>query len=193
MLHPHPLSRTGGNPKDPLFEAEVFASRVLPMRGRMLSIARGILRCQDLARDAVQETLIQLWGREEVPHDLDGWLRRMVALRALQLRRSLQRRRRNELDAEPHHGEHETCTDPLHQLLHEERGEEVRKALLELPEPLRDVVVLREWEGLDYVSIADTVRVPVGTVRSRLSRARRALADRIQLEGTEAGPPALGG
>ena len=59
------------------------------------------------------------------------------------------------------------------------RGDEVRRvhaALLRLSPRLREVLVLCELSGLSYAEAAETLRVPIGTVRSRLSRARAALA-----------------
>jgi RNA polymerase sigma factor (sigma-70 family) len=52
-------------------------------------------------------------------------------------------------------------------------AEQVRKAVASLPLPFREVLVLREIQDLDYRSIAEVIRVPIGTVMSRLARARR--------------------
>jgi RNA polymerase sigma-70 factor (ECF subfamily) len=65
-------------------------------------------------------------------------------------------------------------------------GEAVRKALEELAPEFREVVVLRELEGLSYHEIADVAGVPVGTVMSRLSRARKRLR-RLLAETVEGG------
>lgn len=57
--------------------------------------------------------------------------------------------------------------------------EMVRQALEELPAEYREIIVLRELEGLDYKAIAEIAEIPVGTVMSRLSRARRKLRERL--------------
>ena len=68
--------------------------------------------------------------------------------------------------------------DPEAQLLQQDTVARVREAIGELPVEFREVIVLREMEGLSYKEIATVVRVPIGTVMSRLSRAReRLLAD----------------
>jgi RNA polymerase sigma-70 factor (ECF subfamily) len=54
-------------------------------------------------------------------------------------------------------------------------AETVRKALDELPAEFREILVLREFEGLSYKEIADIIEAPVGTVMSRLARARQRL------------------
>jgi len=55
-----------------------------------------------------------------------------------------------------------------------------KQLLLELEEPQRAVVVLRDIEGMDYAQIADVLDVELGTVRSRLSRARSHLRDTLE-------------
>ena len=58
-----------------------------------------------------------------------------------------------------------------------DRWQRVAVALTQLPEPERDVLLLHVWEGLPYEDVADAVGIPVGTVRSRLNRARRRLRE----------------
>ena len=57
----------------------------------------------------------------------------------------------------------------------------MRSALEQLPVDFREVIVLREIEGLSYKEIAAVVRVPIGTVMSRLARARERLAAALKL------------
>jgi RNA polymerase sigma-70 factor (ECF subfamily) len=65
--------------------------------------------------------------------------------------------------------------DPEERLLQQYTVARVREALERLPVDFREVVVLREIEGLSYKEIAAIVRVPLGTVMSRLARARERL------------------
>ena len=65
--------------------------------------------------------------------------------------------------------------NPERLLLERAAGEEVRAAVAGLPAEFREVVVLREMEGLSYKEIAATLGVPLGTVMSRLTRARARL------------------
>jgi RNA polymerase sigma-70 factor (ECF subfamily) len=55
-----------------------------------------------------------------------------------------------------------------------------------LPEPERDALVLHVWEGLSYEEVADALGVPIGTVRSRLNRARGRLRELADASGGEA-------
>ncbi len=70
--------------------------------------------------------------------------------------------------------------DPARALEDADRIARLRRALAALPDEQRAVVALFEWEGLDYVEIAAIEEVPVGTVRSRLSRAREALRSAME-------------
>jgi len=69
----------------------------------------------------------------------------------------------------------DNALDPEAQLLQQHTVAAVRAALDRLPGDFREVIVLRELEGLSYKEIAAVVRVPIGTVMSRLARARERL------------------
>jgi len=56
-----------------------------------------------------------------------------------------------------------------------EREEQIRQAVMALPDASRSVLVLREYEGLSYREIADVLGIPIGTVMSRLNYARNRL------------------
>jgi RNA polymerase sigma-70 factor, ECF subfamily len=64
--------------------------------------------------------------------------------------------------------------------LTEEIGEAINKAVDDLPDELRTAILLREVEGMSYEEIAETMDCPVGTVRSRIFRAREAIDKRLQ-------------
>jgi RNA polymerase sigma-70 factor (ECF subfamily) len=70
-------------------------------------------------------------------------------------------------------------TDPEIELLRRADGEALRDALDRLPAPFREMIVLREIEGLSYREIAEVCDLPPGTVMSRLSRARHALQELV--------------
>ena len=65
-------------------------------------------------------------------------------------------------------------------LLSKQVGEAVNRAIEKLPEDLRTAIVLRELEGLSYEEIAETMNCPIGTVRSRIFRAREAIAEELR-------------
>jgi RNA polymerase sigma-70 factor, ECF subfamily len=69
---------------------------------------------------------------------------------------------------------------PDSMLLSKQVGEAVNRAIDRLPEDLRKAIVLRELEGLSYEEIAETMNCPIGTVRSRIFRAREAIAEELR-------------
>jgi len=69
---------------------------------------------------------------------------------------------------------------PEHLALTDEIGEAINRAVEELPEELRTAILLRELEGMSYEEIAQAMDCPVGTVRSRIFRAREAIDKRIR-------------
>ena len=76
---------------------------------------------------------------------------------------------------EEQHSDPELTIDPEALLLHEDHVVLVEDAMRELPERFRELLVLREIEGLSYQELAGVLRIPIGTVMSGLSRARQAL------------------
>ena len=76
--------------------------------------------------------------------------------------------------------------NPLERLLSQQMAEDLRAAIACLAPHYRDVLILYELQELSYLDIADICQINVGTVRSRLSRARLALAERLQMYRDEA-------
>jgi RNA polymerase sigma-70 factor (ECF subfamily) len=78
------------------------------------------------------------------------------------------------------HGKLKTEDTPEGNLLSEEIRETVNRAIEGLPEDLRTAIMLRELEGMSYEEIATAMECPVGTVRSRIFRAREAIDKRLR-------------
>lgn len=146
---------------------------------RMLLVARRILGCEDLAWDAVQEALILLWHQKHAPHDLVGWLVRTVVHRSLQQSRAAHRRRAHEERGSAGPALDRDYGDPCAAAQSRELAELIAHCLAELPPALRSVLAARDVDALDYEQIAARLSVPIGTVRSRLHRARAMLRARL--------------
>src|SRR5260221_13727558 len=82
-----------------------------------------------------------------------------------------------ELHAREKHADLILMKEPEQDLVSEERKERLQIALERLPLEFREVIVLYELEGLSYKELAATLGIPIGTVMSRLSRARRRLQE----------------
>jgi RNA polymerase sigma factor (sigma-70 family) len=75
-----------------------------------------------------------------------------------------------------------TAPDPEETLIALEEGERLMRAIGALPAPLRETLVMRDISGLSYRDIAEATGAPIGTVMSRLARARGALAKTLKAE-----------
>lgn len=156
--------------------ARSFDLRVRPHLAAAHTLARRILRCADGAEDAVQEALLALWAHHEEPRDLRAWLLRAVRHRALHQRRTALRRMRREREVavlDIH------ADDPLRCAICREHADEIERALASVPETLRHLLADRAEDATAYAHLAARWGVPVGTVRSRLSRARATLRKRL--------------
>lgn len=85
-------------------------------------------------------------------------------------------------DAELYEGDSELkeIATPEHLLLRDEIEKTIFEAIEQLPEDLRTAITLRELEGLSYEEIAEAMACPIGTVRSRIFRAREAIHNRLK-------------
>jgi RNA polymerase sigma-70 factor (ECF subfamily) len=141
------------------------------------SLARNLMRNEAEAEDVVQSAYVRAIRHFAGFRGGDGraWLLMIVCNtcydRMRKRRASVQDM---DFDEAVHSGSRQN-PDPETALLLVERTELVRKLLAELPTQSREVLVLRELEQRSYREIANIVRIPVGTVMSRISRARRRL------------------
>jgi RNA polymerase sigma-70 factor (ECF subfamily) len=147
-----------------------------------------LLRCGSgaTAADVVQEAFMGLLTGRFTFDPLRGQLSAFLfgVARNLILQHETPRRRDAALpgadddeDGAPELPADDAC--PLARVLHLEAAEDVRRALALLAPHYRDVVILYEMHDLSYAEIADICQVDIGTVRSRLSRGRAALAKRL--------------
>jgi RNA polymerase sigma-70 factor (ECF subfamily) len=97
--------------------------------------------------------------------------------------------RRRPINLELEHGDSESfepfaalrdIDSPEHLALTDEIGEAINQAVEDLPDELRTAILLREIEGMSYEEIAQTMECPVGTVRSRIFRAREAIDKKLK-------------
>jgi RNA polymerase sigma-70 factor (ECF subfamily) len=152
-------------------------------RTMLVALAERVAGASALADDAVQDALVALWRSGEPVRRPRAWMARTIVHRGLTARRSAERRRVWERQAAECLVEDAAPQDPETLLLRREAGAEVTKSLERLPAAQRQVIELRQLEGLHYEEIAHELHVPVGTVRSRLARARSALQSSLLAEG----------
>ena len=174
-------------------EQRAYELLVIKYQRRITRLVAHMVRDSELAQDIAQETFIRAW---RALHQFRGeaqfstWLHRIAvntAKRALMNRSrspvltetALQAAREDD-ETSPIERESISETTPESELAAREIAAAVHDALQALPEDLRRAITLREIEGLSYEDIAQTMNCPIGTVRSRIFRAREAISARIR-------------
>jgi RNA polymerase sigma factor (sigma-70 family) len=164
--------------------ARVFAETVLPHLDAAFNYARWLTRDDAEAEDVVQDACVRAMRFFSSLRDDDAraWL--FTIVRNTWYSRASRRAavtKGTPLD-NPGVEPADSALDPEARLLQEQTVARVRAALEQLPVDFREVLVLREMEGLTYKEIAAVVRVPLGTVMSRLARGRERLLALLKAE-----------
>ena len=143
---------------------DAFAALVNASANRIFALASLILRDSDRAQDATQEAIVRAWRelpRLRDPERFEAWLRRMVVNACYDEGRKTRRRAEVSL---VNLADHQTI-DPTTRFAESER---IDRAFRRLPLEQRTVLVLQHQFGMSHVEIAETLGVPVGTVKSRI-------------------------
>jgi RNA polymerase sigma-70 factor (ECF subfamily) len=160
-----------------------FEETVLPHLHAAFNYARWLTKSDADAEDVVQDACVRAIRYFPSLRDDDArpWL--FAIVRNTWYSRLLRRTNLKEVHAMDGVKEERTddALDPEERLLQRHTIALVRAALEQLPVDFREVIVMREIEGLSYKEIAEVVRVPIGTVMSRLARARERLAAVLKL------------
>ena len=152
-----------------------FEEIVLPHLDAAYRLARWLIGNEHDAEDAVQEASLRAirYFRTFSGSNGRAWFLRIVRNICYGWNGTKVQLPTDVFDEEQHSGARAT-TDPETELLHAADVAMIEHALSELPERFRELLVLRELEGLSYQELADVLGIPIGTVMSGLSRARQA-------------------
>lgn len=154
----------------------------MPHLDAAYTLARYLTRDPHDAEDAVQEAYLRAmkYFGSYRGGDPKAWILAIVRneCRSKWLRRQDAKWAKSEEFDEEIHSDQSASADAL--ALETEAKETVREALDLLPPEFREVIVLREIQGLSYQEIADIVKAPIGTVMSRLSRGRARLEKTVK-------------
>ena len=168
---------TGANAMHARFQREI-----LPHLDAAYNFARFLSRNADAAQDIVQEAFLRAYRGFDGYQggDARAWI--FTIVRNCYHNWLIDHRRKGRVEIDVHRTDDtqgfsidEVASDedtPEVTLLRRAESSTVRTVLDKLPRPLREMLVLRELEGLSYRQIAETIAMPIGTVMSRLARAR---------------------
>jgi len=154
-----------------------FDQTVLPHLNAAYNLARWLMRNEHDAEDAVQEAYVRAFRffSRFRGGDARAWLLTIVrntCYSQLRANRPMQ----DSAEFDENVNTPDSCApNPEEALLQHDGRDLVRRALDELPVRLREIVILREFEGMSYKEIAEITGLPAGTVMSRLSMARARL------------------
>lgn len=171
-------------------DVSAFNQLVLAYQQVAYRVAYRILGNQDAAMDATQDAFLK--GFQALPRFRGGsfkaWILRITTNCSYDQLRYRQRRPSDPIDDLVEDDEHSTLMEadeeaPEAYVERQELGQAIREGLETLPEEQRLVLILSDIEGLTYAEIADTTMVSLGTVKSRLSRARAKLRDYLLEHG----------
>jgi len=166
-----------------------FNRLVMTYQGLAFNVAARVMGDADAAADATQEAFIKAY--KAIKHYRGGsfksWLMRIVSNTCYDQLRYEQRRPHEPLetdDGETDHSPHmlDPADPPESQVEQHEMAQMLQHAINQLPLEQRLILVLSDVEGFSYQEIAETTNLALGTVKSRLSRARTRLRDILRRE-----------
>ena len=154
---------------------------MLPHLDAAYNLARWLVRRDDDAADIVQDAYLRAWRFfDSFKHATDtararAWL--LTIVRNVAMTHLRHERSRGFVETNFDETIHcvELTEEPDARAIRDADAETLRSAMEQLPPIMREAIVLRELEGLSYKEISDVVGVPMGTVMSRISRARQQL------------------
>jgi RNA polymerase sigma-70 factor, ECF subfamily len=171
-------------------DLDAFNSLVLSYQDALFNTALRILGDEDLAADATQDAFLSAFRALNSFRggSFKAWLLRTVTNACYDELRRRKRRPTTPLEPETEDGEDmesprwlaDPSSSPEEQLEREELEHAIQHCLDGLPADFRTVVVLADIQGLDYTEVAVAARVPLGTIKSRLARARLRLRECLQ-------------
>jgi len=169
---------------------ERFEALALPHIDAAYSLARWLSRSPDDADDVVQDAMLRAYRAFDGfrGENIRAWL--LTIVRNCWRNRAADARRRGHepLPAEDDRSLAFEGPDPEEEALRASDRRRLDRLIAELPEDFREVLILREMQDMSYREIADAIGAPIGTVMSRLARARGLLKDQWVAGGCDVLP-----
>ena len=171
-------------------DLDAFNDLVLAYQDVLFNTALRILGDEDMAADATQEAFLSAFRaiKSFRGGSFKAWLLRTVTNACYDELRRLKRRPTTPLEPDSEEGDEidsprwlaDPSLSPEQELETDELEHAIQHCLKALPMEFRTVVVLADIQGLDYKEVSTAIRVPLGTIKSRLARARLRLRECLQ-------------
>lgn len=159
-----------------------FEKLALPLLDPLYNFARWLSGDADEARDLVQETFLKAlkgFGGFQEGTNFRAWMFRILRNTFLTSRTGLERRNTAQEDEEGFEESVVTHDTPEAALIRRADTELVQKAIAQVSPPFREVLLLADVEEMKYQEVAEALSIPIGTVMSRLARARKQVREYI--------------
>jgi RNA polymerase sigma-70 factor (ECF subfamily) len=183
-------------------DAAAYRFLVERYQSRVYAMVCGMVRDREEARDLTQEAFVKAFNnldRFRLESSFYTWMYRIAMNVAIDHLRKHNKRRTSEFNEDVAARDNDGVLDPGHtsmdprKILERKRlHKKIHDALETLSPDHRQIILLREVEGMAYKEIADTLEIAEGTVMSRLFYARRKLQQALKDEAPEGLPPATG-
>lgn len=160
-----------------------FHTTILPIKNKLYRFAMGIVNQAAEAEDVVQEVFIKLWNnREQMAgvQNLEAWC--FTATKNLSIDKLRSKHQRVQ-PIQPGFDLHDQAPSPYQAAVETDTFEQVRKLMAALPDKQRDILHLRDIEGMAYQEIAEVLGLPLDQVKVYLFRARKAMRSQLELVG----------
>src|SRR5437660_11064555 len=165
-------------------QSDSFEALAMPLFDQLYNFAHWLTRNREEAEDLVQETYAKAlkgFSSFQLGTNFRAWMYRILRNTFLTSRTGLKATMTVSLDPEEDGPELAVDHETPETLLFERSNRELlQSAIDELPVHFREILLLCEVEEMSYQDISETLSVPIGTVMSRLSRARKTLRDRLR-------------
>lgn len=173
----------------PKSSEQIFEDEFLPVADSLYNFAYSLVLNEDDANDLVQDTYLKAWrfiSSYQEGTNAKAWLFKILKNTYINEYRR-KKLRPAEVDYEDfitYHdadeASHVGSLDLRHEVFSDMLGDEMTKAINELPVDFRTIILLCDIEDFSYEEIAKIIDIPIGTVRSRLFRARNMLKDKLR-------------
>jgi RNA polymerase sigma-70 factor (ECF subfamily) len=192
-MEPSPRKQTQNHDLDPLSDADIvrliakgepeaMSAAYSQHAARVSAVALNIVRDRDLAADVAQDVFERLWHRPDRFDPDRGSLGVFLAVdahgRSIDLIRSRAASKRRELDDHLRRSA-DVVPDTEHEALRRIEASSIRASLMSLPEEQRVPITLAYFDGISYRQVAERLRMPEGTVKSRIRAGLQSLGSSL--------------